>query len=135
MKKNYFKELKALLNNSSAPYSGFNVASIVISKDGREFKGVNVESAAYPTTICAERNAIFTAIAEGLTKGDIQAVHIAARNVEGVLVTAHPCGSCRQVIAEQSMNDCVVYSYQSESEYTENTIAALLPFAFLGDEL
>lgn len=135
MKNNYFSELEKLLDNSSAPYSGFSVASIVVCKDGREFKGVNVESAAYPTTICAERNAIFTAVAEGITKGDIESVHIAARNAEGLLVTAHPCGSCRQVIAEQSMNDCVVYSYQSAQDYTENTIATLLPFAFLGEEL
>ena len=135
MKKNYFSQLKVLLDNSSAPYSGFNVASIVVCKDGREFKGVNVESAAYPTTICAERNAIFTAVAEGISKGDIKEVHIAARNVEKLLVTAHPCGSCRQVIAEQSMNDCLVYSYQSETDYTQNSIADLLPFAFLGAEL
>lgn len=135
MKNNYFTELKTLLDNSSAPYSGFSVASVVVCKDGRKFRGVNVESAAYPTTICAERNAIFTAIAEGAAKGDIKEVHIAARNAEGLLVTAHPCGSCRQVIAEQSTNDCDVYSYQSEADYTENTIAALLPFAFLGEEL
>lgn len=135
MEKNYFSQLKMLLDNSSAPYSGFNVASIVVCKNGQEFKGVNVESAAYPTTICAERTAIFTAVAEGIKKGDIEEVHIAARNAQKQLVTAHPCGSCRQVIAEQSMNDCLVYSYQSESEYTQHTIADLLPFAFLGAEL
>ncbi|WP_413694270.1 cytidine deaminase [Psychromonas sp. KJ10-2] len=133
--KNYFSELETLLDNSSAPYSGFNVASVVVCKDGRVFKGVNVESAAYPTTICAERNAIFTAVAEGISKGDIQEVHIGARNADKQLVTAQPCGSCRQVIAEQSLNDCIVYSYQSETEYSENTIATLLPFAFLGEEL
>ena len=55
---NYFKQLQQLLDGSYAPYSGFNVAAIVISRDGRLFKGVNVESAACPTTICAERNAI-----------------------------------------------------------------------------
>jgi cytidine deaminase len=135
MKKNYFSELKLLLDNSSAPYSGFNVASIIVCKDGREFKGVNVESAAYPTTICAERNAIFSAVTQGISKGDVQEVHIAARNADKLLVTAHPCGSCRQVIAEQSMNDCLVYSYQSATDYTQNCIADLLPFAFLGEEL
>lgn len=135
MKKNYFSELKLLLDNSSAPYSGFNVASIIVCRDGQEFKGVNVESAAYPTTICAERNAIFGAVTQGISKGDVKEVHIAARNADKLLVTAHPCGSCRQVIAEQSMNDCLVYSYQSESDYTQNSIADLLPFAFLGEEL
>ena len=135
MTKNYFSQLNTLLDNSSAPYSGFNVASIVVCKDGREFKGVNVESAAYPTTICAERNAIFTAVAEGIKKGDIQEVHIAARNAEKQLVKAQPCGSCRQVIAEQSANDAKIFSYQSEDDYVEHTIAKLLPFGFLGDEL
>ena len=69
---NYFTQLKELLDASSAPYSGFNVASIVITRDGSEYRGVNVESAAYPTTICAERNAIHTAVTEGARRGDIQ---------------------------------------------------------------
>ncbi|MCW8995429.1 MAG: cytidine deaminase, partial [Psychromonas sp.] len=52
---NYFTQLKKLLDFSSAPYSGFNVAAIVVSRDNKIYQGVNVESAAYPTTICAER--------------------------------------------------------------------------------
>ncbi|MEH6451820.1 MAG: cytidine deaminase [Psychromonas sp.] len=135
MTKNYFSELYILLDNASSPYSGFNVVAIVVTKDNKIFKGVNVESAAYPTTICAERNAIHTAVTEGIKKGDIQEVHILARNAANTLVQAHPCGGCRQVIAEQSANDAMVYSYASETEITQNTIAQLLPFAFLGDEL
>jgi cytidine deaminase len=126
----WFKELEALLDASSAPYSGFNVASIVVTEAEEVFKGVNVESVAYPTTICAERNAIFSAITQGVKSGEIREVHILARNAEKVFVTAFPCGSCRQVIAEQSLNRAKVYVYRSETEVLEYTIEALLPQAF-----
>ncbi len=132
---NYFKQLQQLLDVSYAPYSGFNVAAIVICRDGRLFKGVNVESAAYPTTICAERNAIHTAVTEGIAAGDIKEVHILARNTARQLVKAYPCGACRQVIAEQSDNTALVYSYTSEHQVEQHSIAELLPFAFLGKEL
>lgn len=132
---NYFNQLQTLLDASCAPYSGFNVASIVILKDGRSFKGVNVESAAYSPTNCGERNAIQTAVTEGAKIGDLQEVHILARNAAKELVQAYPCGPCRQVIAEQSLNDCAVYCYASENEVAKHTIAELLPFGFLGAEL
>jgi cytidine deaminase len=127
---NYFKALEKLLDCSSAPYSGFNVASIVVAKDGKIFKGVNVESAAYPTTICAERNAIFSAIAQGIRTGEIREVHILARNAKKDLVAAFPCGGCRQVIAEQSLNDAMVYVYSSQTDISEHSISTLLPHAF-----
>jgi len=132
---NYFSQLNDLLDAASAPYSGFNVAAIVITRNGRLYKGVNVESAAYPTTICAERNAIHTAVTEGAQAGDIQEVHILARNAAQSLAKAYPCGSCRQVIAEQSGYDAMVYSYSSATEVEQHSIAELLPFAFLGKEL
>lgn len=132
---NYFTELHALLDNASAPYSGFHVASIVVTNDNKIFKGVNVESAAYPTTNCAERNALQTAVTEGVKMGDIKEVHILARNDQQQLVQAYPCGSCRQVIAEQSANDAQVYCYASETDIATHTIAELLPHAFLGAEL
>ena len=71
---NFFDELKSLLDNSYAPFSNFNVASIVVTADGRKFGGVNVESVAFPTTICAERNAIFSAVTDGIKPGDIKEV-------------------------------------------------------------
>jgi len=132
---NYFKQLETLLDASFAPYSGFNVASIVVLKDGRSFKGVNVESAAYPTTNCAERNAIQTAVTEGAKVGELQEVHILARNESKKLIRAYPCGSCRQVIAEQALNETRVYCYASEDDVAIHSIAELLPFGFLGAEL
>jgi cytidine deaminase len=135
MLKNYFTELEKLLDNAQAPYSGFNVAALVITGNGNIYKGVNVESAAYPTTICAERNAIQTAVTEGMKKGEVKEVHILARNAAKTLIKAQPCGGCRQVIAEQSSNDAVVYSYASATEIEQHSINELLPFAFLGTEL
>ncbi len=132
---NYFKQLQTLLDRSFAPYSGFNVAAIVITRDHSVFKGVNVESAAYPTTNCAERNAVQTAVTEGAKSGDLKEVHILARNAEKQLVRAYPCGSCRQVIAEQSGNDAIIYCYASETDIETFTISELLPHAFLGAEL
>ena len=129
---NYFNALNTLLDNSSAPYSGFNVAAVVVNKDKQIFKGVNVESAAYPTTNCAERNAVQIAVTEGTKRGDIREVHILARNSEKRLVRAYPCGACRQVIAEQSANDAIIYCYVSETDIETFTIAELLPHAFLG---
>ncbi|HIP18266.1 MAG TPA: cytidine deaminase [Sulfurovum sp.] len=126
----YFKALTLLLENASAPYSGFQVASMVVTQDGTLFKGVNVESVAYPTTMCAERNAIFTAIAQGMKTGEIVEVHILARNAEKNVVAAFPCGSCRQVIAEQSLNKATVYIYHSKEKVTIHTIEELLPNAF-----
>ena len=135
MTNNFFTELETLLDNAYSAFSGFNVAAIIVTKDNQVFKGVNVESAAYPTTICAERNAIHTAVTEGMKKGDVQEVHILARNATKSLIKAQPCGGCRQVIAEQSANDAMVYSYSSATEIEQHSIAELLPFAFLGDEL
>ena len=135
MAQQYFQELIELLDKSYAPYSGFNVAAIIVCNNGSTFKGVNVESAAYPTTICAERNGIHTAVTHGVKKGDVQEIHLLARNDTGGLIRAYPCGSCRQVIAEQSNNDAIVYCYNEQGEAVEHSIAELLPFAFLGDEL
>jgi cytidine deaminase len=127
---NYFEELELLLDASFAPYSGFNVASIVVTQKGKIFKGVNVESVAYPTTICAERNAIFSAVTQGVKAGDINEVHILARNDENSFISAFPCGSCRQVIAEQSLNNAMVYVYSSPTDISKHSISSLLPHAF-----
>jgi cytidine deaminase len=61
-----FEKLQKLLKNSYSPYSNFKVAAIIKTKNGKEYKGVNIESAAFSNTICAERNAIFNAITEGV---------------------------------------------------------------------
>ncbi len=73
-----------------APYSGYLVGAVVRARDGREFAGVNVENAAYPLGICAEKNAIAAAVTAGYGPGDVEAIGI----------TASPCGGCRQWLHE-----------------------------------
>ena len=73
-----------------APYSSYHVGAAVLGKDGRVFEGVNVENAAYPLGVCAERVALSRAVVEGCRPGD----------VEAVAATASPCGGCRQWLFE-----------------------------------
>ena len=76
--------------NAYAPYSDYQVGAAVLARDGRVFAGANVENAAYPLGICAERSAIAKAASEGLRPGD----------VEAIAITASPCGGCRQWLHE-----------------------------------
>jgi len=73
-----------------APYSRYLVGAVVRARDGREFAGVNVENAAYPLGVCAEKTAIGAAATAGLRPGDLVAIGI----------TASPCGGCRQWLHE-----------------------------------
>jgi cytidine deaminase len=73
-----------------APYSNYNVGAVVRTADGREFEGVNVENAAYPLGLCAEKNALAAAVAAGYGPGEIAAIGI----------NASPCGGCRQWLHE-----------------------------------
>jgi cytidine deaminase len=81
---------------ASAPYSKFQVGAAVLLQDGRIFTGCNVENASYGLTICAERSAIFAAVAASARKPAIVAVAVVNRRA----VPCSPCGACRQVIAE-----------------------------------
>ncbi len=116
---------RALLANAHAPYSRFPVAAVVVTRAGGEFHGVNVENAAYGSTICAER----MAIGAMLTAGD-------RSGIARVVVAGHgddpltPCGACRQVIAEFSRPDTIVTSRSDDGQEAAWTVADLLPAAF-----
>jgi cytidine deaminase len=73
-----------------APYSRYHVGAVVRTMDGREFEGVNVENAAYPLGVCAEKSALVAAVAAGYGPGEVEAIGI----------TASPCGGCRQWLVE-----------------------------------
>jgi cytidine deaminase len=76
--------------NSYSPYSRYRVGASLLTKDGRIFEGVNVENAAYPLGVCAEKSAIVAAATAGVRPGEIAAIGI----------TASPCGGCRQWLHE-----------------------------------
>src|SRR5271163_5197603 len=90
------KRARAAMKSAYAPYSKFPVGAAILLKDGRIFTGCNVENSSYGLTICAERNAVFAAVAASARKPEIVAVAVV--NHRGV--PCSPCGACRQVLAE-----------------------------------
>lgn len=125
------ERLQKLLENAYCPYTDFPVSSIIVMKDGNEFCGVNVEDASTRAGICAERNAITTAIANGYKKGDFKEVHVmTSSNNIGTC-----CGTCRQLIAEFFEKDDVIYCYSKNGEIKRFTVQQLLPYSFDGSDL
>lgn len=105
MREKLLRKARSAMNRAYAPYSDFRVGAAILLKDGRIFTGCNVENASYGLTICAERNAIFAAVAASLEKPAIQAVAV----VNHRNVPCSPCGACRQVIAEFGPDAAVSY--------------------------
>ncbi|MDF2723489.1 MAG: cytidine deaminase [Paenibacillus sp.] len=109
-----------------APYSQFRVGCAVLDASGGIHYGCNVENAAYGPTNCAERTALFRAIADGHKPGSFRALAVVA-DTEGPIT---PCGVCRQVMLELCYADMPVYMANLKGDVTETTIAQLLPGAF-----
>ena len=109
-----------------APYSRFQVGAALQTKDGRVFHGCNVENAAYGLCNCAERTALFSAIAAGCKPGDFSAIAVIADTPEPVT----PCGSCRQVMAELCASDMPVLLANVAGATRQTTVEALLPDGF-----
>jgi cytidine deaminase len=109
-----------------APYSHFQVGAAVLTKDGRQFSGCNVENAAYGLCNCAERTALFAAVAAGCRPGDFAALAVIA-DCPGPV---SPCGSCRQVMAELCDEGMPVLLGNLRGDSRQTTVAALLPGSF-----
>ncbi len=105
-----------------APYSGFAVGAAVLAADGRVFVGCNIENASYGLTNCAERTAIFSAVAAGAR--ELRALAVVA---DGALPCS-PCGACRQVIAEFAVERIILANLKGSRRVV--TKEELLPFAF-----
>ncbi len=109
-----------------APYSHFHVGAAVLTRDGRRFGGCNVENAAYGLCNCAERGALFSAIAAGCKPGDFVALAVIADTLQPVC----PCGACRQVMAELCDGEMPVLLANLRGDNRQTTVAALLPSSF-----
>ncbi len=109
------------------PYSKYQVGAAVLTESGRVYDGVNIENAAYPVTVCAERVAIFKAVSNG--EKEFQAIAVVTKN------GGMPCGSCRQVMAEFSPGMLVIVADENEVIKTEKKVSDLLPGAFRADSL
>lgn len=120
------EKLIELLNNSYAPFSKFHVASIAVMKDGKEFKGVNVENASFGASICAERSAILSAISNGYKKHDFKELYVMVSGNKPSM----PCFECRQVIDELFERDVVVTCMNKEGSVITHTVDELCPYPF-----
>jgi cytidine deaminase len=109
-----------------APYSRFQVGAALQTRDGKLFLGCNVENAAYGLCNCAERTALFSAIAAGYKPGDFEAIAVIADTPEPVT----PCGSCRQVLVELCDPAMSVLLANTAGATRQTTVEALLPDGF-----
>jgi len=125
MYKKLIDEALKARENAYAPYSNFKVGAAILTENDELFSGCNVENASYGATNCAERTAIFTAIATGNHK-------IKALAVVGDLNSfTYPCGICRQVMAEFAINkDIPIIIAKNREEYVVKTMEEILPGAF-----
>ena len=110
-----------------APYSKYHVGAVLRTKTGRIFTGVNIENAAYPHTMCAERVAIFKAVSEG--EKEFEVIAVATDN------GGSPCGGCRQVLAEFGLDTLVLLANGKGELLKEMTVKELLPEAFTPEHL
>ena len=129
------KDLKELIKlaienkkNSYSPYSNFRVSSVVLTKNGNIYKGVNIENAAYSVTLCAERSALSSAISAG------------DREIDTIVITGdstmtYPCGVCRQFMAEFLDSDSKIVIANSINNYKINGLDDILPYNFSKKDL
>ena len=110
-----------------APYSHYAVGAALLTASGKIYDGVNIENAAYPATVCAERVAIFKAVSEG--ERSFQAIAVVTEN------GGTPCGSCRQVLAEFGLDTRVIVARADGTILSETSVRKLLPGAFTPDDL
>ena len=124
LQRKFIRAAAKVMKNAHAPYSKFRVGAAILLANGKMFSGCNVENASYGMTNCAERTAIFSAVAQLGPKIEIKAV--AVTNDQGV--PCSPCGACRQVIYEFGP-DAIIY-FQSSSGPKQAHITELLPEGF-----
>jgi cytidine deaminase len=110
-----------------APYSEYSVGAALLSRSGQVFEGVNVENAAYPTSMCAERNAVFAAVTHGERAFD--AIAVVTEN------GGEPCGACRQVLSEFGGELLVIAADADGKIHLETKLKDLLPHAFGPEDL
>ena len=129
-KEKLLKEAFVAMNNAYAPYSNYHVGACLLCKDGRTFKGCNIENCSYGATNCGERTAVFAAYGEGYRKEDFLALAIVS---DGNTV-ATPCGICRQVLIEL-LDKKTPIILSNGKKTIETDMEELLPFNFSQEDL
>ncbi|MCM3543180.1 cytidine deaminase [Priestia megaterium] len=122
-------EAKKAREMAYVPYSKFKVGSALLTKDGKVYRGCNIENAAYSMCNCAERTALFKAYSEG--DKEYAALVVVADTDRPV----SPCGACRQVISELCPKEMKVILTNLKNDIQELTVEELLPGAFSSEDL
>jgi homotetrameric cytidine deaminase len=128
----YYQKLAAAAvlakGRAYAPYSGFHVGAALLSESGRMYIGCNIESAAYPASVCAERTALLKAVSEGERKFKAIAVAGSKPDTEGDY--CYPCGVCRQLLHEFVDDGFEVIIAKTPDDYRVHKWAEILPYGF-----
>jgi len=119
-------EARQAMKNAHAPYSGFPVGAALLGNSGRVYRAANVENASFGLSVCAERSAVFAAVAAG--ERAFRALAVATDTDQPTL----PCGACRQVLRE-FVEDLPVYLAGRSGPYVTHSLHDLLPLAFAPD--
>lgn len=125
------EKLRNLLENSYTPYYKYPVAAVVVMKDGKEFSGVNVETSSQGAGVCAERNALYSAITCGYKKGDVKEIHIMSKTEDDCF----PCFICRHALSDLCDKDVKVTSHTYNNRTVSHTIEELCPYPFGDDNM
>ena len=120
--KNLIKHAIKAQDNAQSQYSNYPVGCALLTNDDKIIYGCNIESAVYPSTLCAERVAIYSALSQGISK--FKSIAIVSKT------GARPCGSCRQIMHEYLGNIPIYISDSDGEEYKLHYIKELLPYPF-----
>ena len=121
-KKHLVERASVARQNAYTPYSHYPVGAALLAQSGLIYTGANIDNAAYPATICAERVAIFKAVSEG--EREFKAIALVTRD------GGSPCGCCRQVLSEFGLDICVIIADEQGRIVGETTVDNLLPGSF-----
>lgn len=127
----FFEKLKQIIKNSSSRYYHYPVAALLECSDGKIYPGVNIETSSPQAGVCAERCAIFSAIADGYKKSDFKKIYIL--NQTEKMIT--PCFICRQVLVDYCDSNLEIVSFNSLGDSKIFLLKDLTPNAFGEDDL
>lgn len=128
-KDEWLEEVIEAQSRAYTPYSKFNVGALLVTENDEYIYGANIENAAYPATICAERSALVSAYSNNITK--FKAI-VVVTDADG---PASPCGVCRQVMKELCDDYMPVYLTSKSGEVIKRTVDDLLPLGFSGKDM
>lgn len=130
--KTLMEQAQRARGRSYSPYSRFRVGAALLTKSGKIYTGCNIENAAYPATVCAERTAFFKAVSEG--EREFETIAIVGGKEGETSDLCAPCGVCRQVMAEFCQKDFKILLGTPE-KFEAYTLEALLPLSFTEKDL